>query len=1256
MTKLQKHSIFLAVRPLLAVLMTALAAAAQTPGAPQPLPAAQTLDREMTGAQTHRYRLSLKKGEFLQVRVEQKGIDVTLRLLDVGGAVVATMDSPNGAEGPETLSFVASQAGAYTLVVSGFDVKAEKYAYTIRREATRTATAQDRRRVEVERAFVEGLIARSKEGQKEVAVKKLKEALAGWEELKDDYLKELTARQLKQVVPLPPESAAVFQELRNDLATGQKTLSEAQVLMTKSKADSLAAREKAETALSVFRLLSAKAADAATVEKIRSSGETAEELVKNLKQFQFFAKAGIGLSLNAISQTHFNLGEWQKHIEYLSRAAAVYEEIPSDENFTATPELRNQALAFRPLGAGIFVMIAQTLDQRLGQTEGAVGYMIRGLEAYRALYEETRDPQYRRQEAMILVNLGVIYGKMSKDKKKAVESITAGVDIYRMLPDRQDDVAAGLLQMANYQFLDLDYQAALNSANRGLEIYRALDDRQGQSNALHYLGMMYYTLGDQPKVREHFGRIISLLESPGFNENHKQKRYAFINTGTWHEKIDAFIEERRLTAIASAYRFLEEYQKSIKYYEKALPLARASAEPASIRLTLGALGFSHAKLEEWGKAVEFYRQALEISRTGSEQETIADDLKDLGWALLEAGRPRDALKYQDEALLLYRAVGIGRDGAFTISLSSLLNELGRSHYALGDRRLAIFYGKQGVNAIQSERQRLQSLDAASQKGFLEKKEKHYRRLADWLIEEGRLPEAEQVLAMLKQEEYAGLLRRSDGEPSSVGYSPAEAETVKIIAQLAELGRERSELAALLDKKALDEAGRKRLNQIDFDLLPKANAEFTRTLDVISREAPKKAVETAEVADAQALMGQLRKMGPGTVALYTIISTEPGKAAKGWVMLVAPQGNIRKAYEMDVSGLERTVLELRSALRTPTADPRPAAHKLYRMIFQASQPKGGPTLEADLETYLKRQKERTLMWSLDGVLRYVPMAALSPDGEHFLVERFRNIVFTPASVKVGLNGNVSRKWTALGLGVSKGHRLTDEATKETITFAELKGVPLELSAIVREPGRNGAGVLPGVAKLDEQFDRDAMLDGLRAGFPVVHIASHFHYRPADPNRSFLLLGDGGRLEMSAFNNAPPFFEETELLTLSACDTAVGSGGEANGKDAEGLGFVAQRLGAQAVIGSLWPVDDVGTQVLMPEFYRLRQTGLSKAEALRQAQLRLLRGGKQDALSNSRAEMAGSPPPAAGSTPYKPAPQRPYAHPYYWAPFILIGNWK
>ena len=90
----------------------------------------------MAGAGSDRYNVSLKAGHVFQVRAEQHGVDVALKLIDAAGNTVAKMDSPNGKEGPETLTFVADKGAKLILEVAGFDPKAEKGAYTLRREET----------------------------------------------------------------------------------------------------------------------------------------------------------------------------------------------------------------------------------------------------------------------------------------------------------------------------------------------------------------------------------------------------------------------------------------------------------------------------------------------------------------------------------------------------------------------------------------------------------------------------------------------------------------------------------------------------------------------------------------------------------------------------------------------------------------------------------------------------------------------------------------------------------------------------------------------------------------------------------------------------------------------------------------------------------------------------------------------------------------------------------------------------------------
>lgn len=846
-------------------------------------------------------------------------------------------------------------------------------------------------------------------------------------------------------------------------------------------------------------------------------------------------------------------------------------------------------------------------SNNLGERRKALDYYEQSLPIRRAVGDHAG-------EASTLNNIGLVY-RVLGERRKALEYFEQSLLVSRAIDDR--DGEARTLNNIGIVYNALgEQQKALEYYEQALSVSRALGDRAGEAGRLANIGIVYDELGQGRKALEYYKQALPILRSVG----------------------DRRGEADTLTNIGTAYDRLGEGRKALEYFEQALPTRRALGDRRGEAATLGNIGNAYVLLGEERKALKYYEQSLPILRAIGDRADEANTLHNIGLIYKKLGEERKALEYYEQALPISRAVGDRPGEARTLSELML-------HRDLGNPTLAVFYGKQAVNTYQQLRSFIQGLDKEIQKTYLSTVEDTYRRLADLLLSQGRLMEAERVLSLLKEEEYSGLLRRRDGPPTEVGYSPAEAAAIKVLAQLGDLGRERGELAVLKEKQALDDKGKLRLRDLDRELLPKATAEYNRALEAVGREGSSAAAKIAVVKDEQSLSKKLREMGLGTVALYTIISTEAGRSARGWVMLVTP--DFRKAFQVDVKEIDRTVLDLRSALRTPLRDPRPAARRLYRMLFLTPQPKGLPTLEAELEAYLKNQNERTLMWSLDGPLRYVPVAALSPDGTHYLVERYRNVVFTPASIPT-LSDPVSQGWRALGLGTSKSYEVRDEATNRKVRFEALGGVSRELAAIVRDrPG--GGGVLPGVAKLDEQFSKDAMLDGLGEGYPVVHIASHFHYEPADPNRSFLLLGDGRPLEMSAFNDAGQIFERTELLTLSACDTAMGGTAGGDGREVEGLGYVAQRLGAQAVIASLWPVDDVGTQVLMPEFYRLRQErGLAKAEALRRAQLSLLNGTLKDvgAGAGGQSRIVG----------YKVDPAKPYAHPYYWAPFILIGNWR
>ena len=316
------------------------------------------------------------------------------------------------------------------------------------------------------------------------------------------------------------------------------------------------------------------------------------------------------------------------------------------------------------------------------------------------------------------------------------------------------------------------------------------------------------------------------------------------------------------------------------------------------------------------------------------------------------------------------------------------------------------------------------------------------------------------------------------------------------------------------------------------------------------------------------------------------------------------------------------------MRSPDQDPRPAAQKLYGQLI-------GP-VAGDLQA----MHAKTLMLSLDGVLRYVPMAALH-DGEQYLAQRYALALYTDAA-RERLKDKPQSNWKVAALGVTQA--------KEG--FAALPAVREELNGLVRTA--DSRGVLPGVVKLDEQFTSGGFKEVLRERYPVLHIASHFQFDPAGDTASFLLLGDGSRLSLNEIRKNGYSFAGVDLMTLSACQTGVGGGKDVSGREIEGLGVLVQKQGAKGVVATLWPVADASTAQLMQSFYRMREEKkLTKAEALRQAQLALLSGkvGAGGRAKKNRIRTADGQQVVA----FVPDPNAPFAHPYYWAPFILMGNW-
>ena len=293
-----------------------------------------------------------------------------------------------------------------------------------------------------------------------------------------------------------------------------------------------------------------------------------------------------------------------------------------------------------------------------------------------------------------------------------------------------------------------------------------------------------------------------------------------------------------------------------------------------------------------------------------------------------------------------------------------------------------------------------------------------------------------------------------------------------------------------------------------------------------------------------------------------------------------------------------------------------------------------------------------MVSLTDALRYIPFSTLH-DGEQHLMQRFQLSMLTEAALGAGME-KPPRAWTISGLGVS------DKVSEQ---FSALPSVGAELAAIVRTRA-NPLGAMPGDISLNKDFTASRYRSVIDRQPPVIHLATHFKFAAGAESQSYLLLGDGSPLSLSEMMSERYRFTGLDLLTLSACETALGGGIGQSGREVEGLGAQAQRYGAAAVIATLWQVADDSTFQLMRHFYALRiqRPELNKSEALRLSQVALLEGKERPVndeallqLAKRGAQGSGGPSTTSLAPRFPFDLSRAYAHPFYWAPFVLMGNW-
>ncbi len=883
-------------------------------------------------------------------------------------------------------------------------------------------------------------------------------------------------------------------------------------------------------------------------------------------------------------------------------------------------------------------------------------------------------------ELKLLISLGDAYNSSGK-YEQAIDSANASLALAQKLKNPEAQAVAFLTLASAYQSIATtpsDYRKATMAAISSLTTAWTIQDHKSEAKALAILGSVYNARREKQNAllfsqqglkaaKENdvpAAAASSLLTLSSVHLEQGKYPQAIVSTEEGKEvlkKLEKSEEESAASVMQGlAYLGQGNIRQARKSTELGLAISREikSSRIEALALIVLSLGYSEERNSE--KALELINQSREIAKNLKNYDLEALVLEVLAEIYRKAGQKELAIASYQEALSINTSfialAGVSR----LYQESNLLTT-------------AIAYYKQAINKNEEQIPRkIANLPVWLQESFPQAIQalnglgttKIYRSFTSLLLTEKRPLEAQQVLELLKEQElreYTGNPRINLTErvlPVRLTITPTEQQILREYGSLIGFGYR------------LDQCQKIRCSQLE-QLLQQREVltkQYYQSLEHLEATIKQKEALDEAFVDPNQFAQKAQKLvdaQPNTLLIYPLVLDD-----RIWLMW-ASKGGILTSVEVPrvkQAQLEVTVMKFRQLLqnRLSKVDELQATGKqLYDWLLKP------------LEKELKANNINNLVFALDRSTRYIPISALF-DGNQYLIENYT--ISTVLSASLTDTGSTEDKGRVASIPSASARDAEEMAHTPQVPqfirqnrpkpkienpkssdnhsptvlalgvsdavggFPPLPNVPPELNAIVRRDAVETEGIYPGEEFLNQEFDFFTLRDNLPA-HQLLHIATHSKVVPGRANQSFLLLGTGEKLaipDIETWLN----FRNVNLVVLSACETALGGTGM-DGREIAGVGYYFLKGGAKTVIASLWNVDDQSTRLLMEQFYKNLAAGtlsspVTKAEALRHAQLALLKGNYTAAIAPQNDSAA-------------PTPQRnAFRHPYYWAPFIVMGR--
>jgi len=860
----------------------------------------------------------------------------------------------------------------------------------------------------------------------------------------------------------------------------------------------------------------------------------------------------------------------------------------------------------------------------------------------------TKDQKEKKLAADSLYAIGIQIRGNKQDRDNAIEYHQKALDLYKEIGDErgESEVLGGL----GLIYTSIDYDTSLEYYKEALIKREKVDDRILTGNTLNSIGSLYYGIfEDYSKALNYFDRAevvrTELGDSLNLGRTIHLKASTLENLGQNELSLEYYKKSFRLNQrsgdqgrVAEAQKNsgtilnnMGKYPEALEYLGKAEKAYRVLEDSTGLSDSFNQIGYVYLNLGDLNAALEKFNDAISIAKKQNDQWGLAGIYNNLGIMLQNAGRYEKALEYASDALSIYEEL---KDQS---SIIVSLNNIGTIYYDLKDYQKAEDYYHRGLIICRELKVKDQEanylLNLANAQSFMGRMDeavlnyqegfeiartlnspdltwKYITGLAEYYETTG---EYEKVIELndTALRIIEGLRSTLPGNEFKATYMAKERYVYEDIIDLLETLYEKDGTKGY-DKLAFRYAEQSK-SRVLLDLL--SAAKFTSYTDPF--EDNLRNPEPVSIDEAKALCPD-----KNTVVLEYSVGDSSSCL---WVIT-------RSDYKIFRLPRRKILQEQIETIRFSLLDPQQGISDFFM--------NAGSLLYEELikpaESFIAKKSKLIII--PDGVLNYLPFEVLLSENKQltkeisysdlpFLVKKYPVSYGQSASVLKTLISKPAEEASTRAVGkrlLTMGDPLYDDTSfNDRVKYPRLEYSGKEIENIASFFSAGSSEIYLRNMATEENFKRNTDLNG----FNYLHFATHGLIDEDKPEMSSIVLtttknsGEDGLLQATEIFNLKL---NADLVVLSACQTGLGK--LVRGEGMVGLTRAFMYAGTPTVMVSLWSVSDMSTAALMGEFYKnLIKNKLFKTDALRKAQLTLMTDEK-------------------------------YAHPFYWAPFILIGDWR